>query len=80
MQMKTKRINVDAAGKQCSAKDAKRKEMRDVYTRVKATVKDVSELPKIAMTRGFIRWCTGNMQIGDVVARRQAEGRSDWYV
>lgn len=80
MQMKTKRINVDANDNQCAAKDAKKKVLRDVVTRVKVGVKDTSELPKIAMTKGFIRWCSGNMDITDVIARRQVEGRSDWYV
>lgn len=45
-----------------------------------ARVKSVEDLKPIAAKKSFLRWRTGNFSIEDIVQRRKALGRSDWYV
>lgn len=45
-----------------------------------AKIKNEKDLESITKKRGFIRFRTGGITIQECIARRKAEGRSDWYV
>lgn len=57
-----------------------KRERVEHFTRLAAKIKNVEDLKPIEAKKSFVRWCVGNMTILEVIQRRKAEGRSDWYV
>jgi hypothetical protein len=51
----------------------------DTYSRIKVNIKSRSELDAIAARKDFVRFVSGGLSINDLIDRRIAEGRSDWY-
>ena len=49
-------------------------------TRKVIVVKNITEAKAVAKHKGFIRFCTGNLTLDELVARRKIDGKSDWYV
>lgn len=78
--MKRRRIHVnkDECKKDASLKPIR--EMRDVFSQVKVNIKTEAEIPVIAARKDFARWRVGNMTLAEVIKRRKAEGRNNWYV
>lgn len=63
-----------------SADATKKRERVEVIQRLAAKVKNVEDIADIAAKKSFIRWCTGGFTLDEIIKRRKAEGRSDWYV
>ena len=52
----------------------------DCVSQIKVNVKTEPDIHIIAARKDFVRWRVGNMTLDEVIARRKAEGRSNWYV
>ena len=50
------------------------------YSRVKVNVKSRDELGAIVQRKDFVRFCCGGITMDELIQRRVAAGRSDWYV
>lgn len=54
--------------------------LTDVVAQIKVNIKTEAEIPNIAARKDFVRWRIGMLTLNEVIARRKAEGRSNWYV
>jgi hypothetical protein len=58
---------------------SQKRERVEYFQRIAANVKNVAALPAIAAKKSFVRWCCGGLSMEELVQRRKADGRSDWY-
>lgn len=57
-----------------------KRERIEHFQRLSARVKNTNDLFAIASKKSFVRWCSGGISMEELIQRRKAEGRSDWYV